>query len=63
MAYHITSAWSLVLNSFRPDTHFRVLFKISIESTVKKNNPPETPKTNNGIIQMLMMDKPTGQKG
>ena len=39
-----------------------LLTEISVKSAVKIENPPEKPKTRNGIIQMIRMDKSTSQK-
>ena len=36
---------------------------ISMDVIVKMKNPPETPKTRNGLIQMIRMDNSTGQTG
>ena len=33
----------------------------SMENTVKIKHPPETPKTRNGLIQMIQTNKSTGQ--
>ena len=38
-----------------------LLTEISMESTGKGKHPPEAPKTKIELIQMIRMDKPTGQ--
>ena len=39
-----------------------LLAEISMENIVKIKHPPKPPKTRNGLIQIIKMDKSTGQK-
>ena len=39
-----------------------LLSEISMENAKKWKHPPETPKTKNGLIRIIKMDKSTGQK-
>ena len=39
-----------------------LLTEISMENAVKMKTSTKTPKTRNGLIQMIRMDKSTGQK-